>query len=460
MKKLSIYILASAIMMAGCKKTFDDSINGQKPDDRIAAAMAAYQTKLSKAPFGWIVLETTTGTAFNQGVSQDGPVASFAYYMEFNDSNKVSMFSDFDTSMAVVPKISDYRLKSLQRPALIFDTYSYLHVPCDPNPAISKSPFGVGYGWGTDFEFSFADNIDPSLLGDTIHLTGNLNSASALMVKATKEQHDAYYAGGLKTTMLSWGNILNYFKRVTGGPTLFELTPGLGGTKSVDINWLNAAGNLQSASSSIYFTANGVNLVNTPTIGNQTIKSFNNIVWNAGTATITTTVNGTTASTITGSTTPLKNDPNAPLAWWNKAANIGEYWVSTTNFHVNGVDDAFKVSALASYAGFSVFWPEFGVSGGINYDLVSPILAVNGQATISFGAAYRPPNFTAAGTVIFPFLGTLGTVPASATATFTALRQKIAEPAGYYLILKEDKVTYDMVNVADAKSWINWIWVF
>ncbi|GAC1425320.1 MAG: hypothetical protein NVSMB7_01580 [Chitinophagaceae bacterium] len=444
-------------MVAGCKKTYNDTINGQKPDDRIAAAMTAYQAKLTKAPYGWIMLETTTGIAFNQGVSQDGPKAAFAYFMQFNDSNKVTMFSDFDTIMAVTPKTSDFRVKSLQRPALIFDTYSYLHVPCDPNPAISKSPFGAGFGWGTDFEFSFADNVDPSRLGDTIRLTGNLNSSRAVMVKATKEQRDAYYAGSLKTTMLNWGNILNYFKRVNGGPTQFELSPGLGGIKSVDINWLDGSGNLQSTNSSIYFTANGVNLVNPPTIGNQTIYSFNNIVWNAGTSTITTAVNGTTASTITGSTAPLKNDPNAPLAWWNKAVNNGNvYWVSTTNFHINGVDDALKVASIPNYSGFTIFWPEFGVNGGVNYDLLSPI---TGRA-INFGAAYRPPNFTTAGTVIFPFYGTLGAVPASATAIYTSLRQKFAEPAGYYLILKEDKITYDMVNVADAKSWINWIWVF
>ncbi|MEP6749212.1 MAG: DUF4302 domain-containing protein [Bacteroidota bacterium] len=460
MKKLSIYFLAAAIMMAGCKKTYDDTIGGQTPDQRVSAAMAAYQNKLTQSTYGWIMIETTTGTAFNQGVSQDGPVASFAYYMQFTDSNKVTMFSDFDTSMAAVPKTSDFRVKSLQRPALIFDTYSYLHVPCDPDPNVSKSPFGFGYGWGTDFEFSFADNIDAAKLGDTIHLTGNLNSAGAVLVKATKDQHDAYYAGALKANIINWGKILNYFKRVTGGTTVFEMTPGLGGAKSVDINWLDGTGNVQSANSSLYFTATSVNLVTPLSIGNQVVSSFNNLVWNAGTSVLTANINGTTAATIAGNIAPLKNDITAPKAWWNKAVNIGEYWVSTSNFHVNGVDDAFKVSSLANYAGFSIFWPEFGVSGGINYDLVSPILAVNGQATIAFGAAYRPPNFTAGGTVIFPFLGTLGTVPAAAVATYTSLRQKIAEPAGFYLILKEDKLTYDMVNVADAKSWIQWQWVF
>ena len=455
-------MLAAAIMMTGCKKTYDDTINGETPDQRITAALAAYQTKLSKAPYGWIMLETTTGTAFNQGVSQNGPVATFAYFMEFGDSNKVSMFSDFDTSMAATPKISDFRIKALQRPALIFDTYSYLHVPCDPDPRISKSPYGVGYGWGTDFEFTFSDNVNPTQLGDTIHLTGNLNLASAVLVKATKAQHDAYYAGGLKATMLAWGSILNYFKRVTAGSAQFEMTPGLGGAKSVDINSLDASGNLKSVTSSLYFTATSVNLVTPAVIGTQTVNRFDNIVFNAGTSTITTSINGTTAATIAGSIAPLKNDLNAPRVWWNKAVNSGNvYWVTENNFHINGVDDALNVAGIPGYAGFSIFWPRFGVSGGVNYDLLSPITFTStGGIAIAFGAAYRPPTFTAGGTVIFPLYGTLGTVPAGAATIFTNFRNKFAEATGYYLILKEDNLTYDMVNVADAKSWINWIWVF
>ncbi len=460
MKKLSIYLLVATVMAAGCKKTYDDTINGQTPDERIASAMTAYQKKLSQSPFGWILVETTTGTAFNQGVSQDGPVSSFAYFMQFNDSNKVTMFSDFDTTMAAVPKTSDFRVKSLQRPALIFDTYSYLHVPCDPDPNISRSPFGPGYGWGTDFEFSFADNVDAANLGDTIRLTGNLNSAGAVLIKATKEQRDAYYAGALKTNILNWGKILNYFKRVTGGTTQFELTPGLSGAKSIDINWLDASGSLQSASTSLYFTATTVNLTTPTVIGSQTIRNFSNLVWNAGTSTITASINGTAAVTIAGNVAPLKNDVNAPMTWWNKAANLDDYWSSYTNFHVNGVDDAFKISALPGYAGFSLFWPKYGTSGNINYDLAAPIFVVNGRLSISFGAAYRPPTFTTSGTIIFPFLVTLGTIPANVTTAFTAFRQKIAEPTGFYLILKEDKVSYDMVNVLDAKSWIQWSWDF
>ena len=164
MKKISAYILIAAILLGSCKKTYDDTINGLTADQRVAAAMAAYQNKLMSSANGWILTETTTGVATN-GTTQDGPIATFSYFMQFTDSTKVTQFSDFDTIMAFTPKSSGYRVKKLQRPALIFDTYGYIHVPCDPDVSISKSPFGTSYGWGTDFEFSFSDNVDPTKLG-------------------------------------------------------------------------------------------------------------------------------------------------------------------------------------------------------------------------------------------------------------------------------------------------------
>ncbi|MEP7278271.1 MAG: DUF4302 domain-containing protein [Bacteroidota bacterium] len=458
MKKLSIYILAAAILVTtGCKKTYDDTVGGKTADERIAAAMAAYQTKLTKAPYGWIMTESTTGTAYNQGVSQTGPVATFSYFMEFTDSNKVTMFSDFDTSMAATSKTSDFRVKSLQRPALIFDTYSYIHVPCDPLPTVSKSPYGVGYGWGTDFEFSFADNIDPSQLGDTILLTGNLNSANAVLVKATKTQRDAYYAGQLKSTMLAWGNILNYFKLVSGAATPFELTPGLGGAKSIDINWIDA-GNLKSAASSVYFTATSVNLVTPVKIGTQTISNFNNIVWDAGTATINTSINGSIAATITGSIAPLKNDLAAPYTWWKGSVNSGSYYYSYNGYHVNGVDDFYGVTRLVKWW-YMLFWAKYRASGSTFYDANAGV--VNGSL---IGLATFSPNpppatsatittFTSDGRIIFKILGTFG----SATSILnTTVRVQTLDASGYYLILKEDGKSYDMVVASDAKAWLTW----
>src|SRR3982751_615884 len=151
--------------------------------------------------------------------------------MKFNDANFVTMYSDFDTLTSTVAKTSGYRLKALQRPSIEFDSYGYIHLPCDPDPGISKSPVaseGGGYGWGSDFDFSFADNVSPDQLGDTIHLMGNFNHSPAVMVQATKAEQDAYNQQGLKKGMV-FDRILNYFIRITLGSTSYEMTrPGTG----------------------------------------------------------------------------------------------------------------------------------------------------------------------------------------------------------------------------------------
>ncbi len=101
--------------------------------------------------------------------SLDIEVGGLTYYVAFPDSNRTQMVSDFTVPMASVPKESGYRLKAFQFPSLLFDTYSYIHVAADPDENVSFSPAqDGGYGWGTDFEFSFRQLE----AGDTIKTEG------------------------------------------------------------------------------------------------------------------------------------------------------------------------------------------------------------------------------------------------------------------------------------------------
>jgi Domain of unknown function (DUF4302) len=453
MKKSMLYILAVCTIGIGCRKSFNDTIGGQTPDQRLSAALAIYQQKLSGAPYGWILIESTTGTAFNGGVSQAGPKAVFAYYMQFNDSNKVAMFSDFDTTMAVTPGTSSYLLKALQRPVLIFDTYSYIHVPCDPNTAISKSPFGSGFGWGTDFEFSFADNVPASTLGDTIRLTGDLNGAAAVLVKATQQQHDAYYSGQLKPTMLAMGRIQNYFKYVSaGGSTLFEMTPSLA-SNSPDLSWLDASGKLQTVTPACYYTPGNVNFVTPVSVGSQSIGGLDNLSWDSATAVLSGTINGS-AVTITGAAAPLKNDSTAPYTWWMGSANSGSYYFSNSGFHANGTDDYYGVTTLPGWH-YMLYWSEYGA--GYDAFVGYAGTGLTGPAMLTPSAPGVVPAtgsiFTPDGRIIFLFYGSFG----SRTSVLNkAVTVQATDPSGYYLVLKEDGKSYDMVVASDAKAWIRW----
>ena len=464
MKKTFIYILAVMTIGAGCRKTYNDTIQGQTPDQRISAALAAYQKKLTSAPYGWIFLESTTGIAYNQGVSSTGPKIVLAYYMQFPDSGRVSMISDFDPSMAATPKTSSYNVKELTRPALIFDTYSYLHVPCDPDPNISHSPYGFGYGWGTDFEFSFSDSTAATALGDTINFIGNLNSAQGKLIKATQAQQTAYLAGkvlDLFAGAANLNNILQYFKRLSLGGVGYDihLDPV---DRVLTFTWADASGNIQTASVNYYITGTGIEFA-TPVInGSQKITGIDNLSWDNGSSTLTVSIGGQTG-TVTGVSTPIKADATAATRWWNYGAKNGYFWASGSGFHVNGVDDAYGVTALTNASGsyyYYAYWPNF--NSGV--DIFIPImLQGNGLGLNQYGEQGVPPPFitsdgralfTSGGDVSFGGSVFIPTPPGGPVAKSNAA---MFSSAGFYVVQNNEK-SYDMVLATDAKTWISWFW--
>ena len=448
MNKLLLVLSFATLVIGGCQKKIADTIDGQTPDQRLSVAMAAYQKDLTQSPNGWILVESTTGTAFNGGAPTQGAATVFAYYMQFNDSNQVTMFSDWDSSTALTPKTSSYRVKALQRPALIFDTYSYIHLPCDPDPNISKSPFGPGFGWGADFEYSFADNVDPTALGDTIHLLGNLNSANAIMIKATKAQHDAYFNGTFANDFI-FNKIQNYFKDVTVGGKTYQITPGVGG-RNIDISWLNGPGNLKTASTTFYQVADGIGFGTPIQANGQTLTGLQNIVYNAGTSTATAKINGASA-TVTGDIAPLLYDPNGPYNWYTSALSTFGLYLSPNGFHVDGVDDAFQLDTL-SYNGLPytsyIYFPGFFGS----VDAFAPVFNFTTLADYSNGTAGGVDSL---GIAYFNlYYSTTQTTPTPNAVTATNNIE--TDPNGFYIIMKENGTSFDQVITSDAKSWISW----
>lgn len=458
MKRVIIYILVVMVAGAGCKKTYDDTVGGKTADQRITEALATYQKILLSAPYGWIFVESTTGVAYNQGVSQTGPRIILGYYMQFVDSNNVLMLSDFDTSMTGTPKTSGYRIKALTRPALIFDTYSYLHVPCDPDPNISKSPFGTGYGWGTDFEYSFADSTVPAETADSIRLTGNLNSASGMLIKATQAQRDDYLQGKTKNNMIGLGNlnkILNYFKRLTFGGVSYDIRVDAD-NRTITFTWKDGSGNMQTQTSSYYITGTGVALITPIVNGSTTITSIDNISWNGSFTVFTVTVNGQQGQ-IVGAATPVIADAGAPARWWNYSAANGYFWGSWDGFHVNGVDDAFDVRDLVdggkNYYVY-IYWSDYFNNPA---DLFIPVTADATSLYLnSYGTAPGKPTFTG-GKAFFHELGKPTGNPTPPGGPVDLSEQTLYNTAGYYLIQTGEK-SYDMVLATDAKTWISWFW--
>jgi hypothetical protein len=449
-KNRFLFFISFAMIIAGCQKKTDE-IFDKTPDQRLTEALTAYQQALVGAPNGWKLVILPKGLK-----SQDIEVGGFSFYMKFTDANRVTMVSDFDSASAATLKESGYRLKAMQRPSILFDTYSYIHIPSDPSAAISRTPADDnGFGWGSDFEFSFADKAP----GDTIHLRGNFNNSEAIMIKATAQEAAAYNNQQLATSLklLQNLNLIGYFKALTFGGKQYYITVDEG-NKRITLSWLDAGGNVQTFTTGYYSTLNGIAFLEPFNTGTALIPGINFQSWNAGALTMNVSVNGTN-TTIANAGGPLKLDVNMARAWWQYSFDQENYWFSVFGFTVNGVRDAYKVRSIPNlyYLGY---WAWFNTDPNtqIQYDLLG-FIKINQAGTsleLPYGAAYMRPTFTSDGRIIFSLYGALGDIPFAEQSIFANTASRMLDPNGYYLLQTGD-LTFDMVS-RDGKSWITWQW--
>jgi hypothetical protein len=352
------------------------------------------------------------------------------------------MFSDFNLETATTARESSYRLKALQTPALLFDTYSYLHMLSDPDAAVNGGDYGVGLA--SDFEFSL-----DSLAADSILLTGRVHGTKLTLVKATQADFDAWQNGRWATTLAfeNINNIQNYFRRLNIGGVNYEVRIN-SVTRTVTFTWIDGGGNTRQFTTSYYYSATGIVFATPFNTGTQTLNGLEIVSWDAANAVLNVKVSGT-ATTISGATKPLKVDLSAPQRWWQTAASSGGYWISFDGFHVNGVNDAFNLKSIPNYY-FVVYWPNY--NPGSN-DLFAPVFinAAGNGLELLYGAAPRA-QFTADGRAVFTNLGFYPPYPSSGPAR-QSLNQLLL-PQGYYFV-QTGSSSYDMVSSTDAKAWIS-----
>ncbi len=430
MKKIiAVFVLAISAFTA-CKKD-DQPLFTKSPDERLNEALTAYQTKLTGAPNGWkgFVYPKTGGV--------------YSFYFKFNDSNRVVMLSSFDSVSAVTPKESSYRLKALQQPSLLFDTYSYLHVLADPNPDVNAGTLGAGLQ--SDFEFYF-----DSSSADTINLVGRFNGSKATLIQATPGEAAGFVNGELAQGFLL-NKIQTYYQRVTtsAGTFDFHIDPS-----ARTISLPDATGNLLDTllTRRYYMTFGGIGFIRPLVAGNQNITGISNISYNSSNQTISCTVNNA-AATISNVTVPLKVDVNAPRRWWNTATADSSYWISVTGFHANGIDNAYRLDTLTlgnlSFY-FLVYYPNFDPGN----DLFGPVFTNPSFDSVKlYGSAPKQPVYTSDGRAVFTNLGTYGAVPSTGGGATTIIQ--LFNARGYYFV-QTSQFSYDMVSAADGRSWINW----
>ncbi|MBL7763138.1 MAG: DUF4302 domain-containing protein [Chitinophagaceae bacterium] len=431
MKKIFLYILFVGTLFSSCQKN-NDTVFDQSPDVRLNDALAKYQSALSGSPAGW----NATIRTGNGGV--------YHFHFRFNESNRVFMFADIDLETATTARESSYRLKALQTPSLIFDTYSYLHMLADPDAGVNGGTYGQGLS--SDFEFSL-----DSLATDSIKLTGRFNGTKLTLVKATQADLDAWQ-NGQWAKVLAFENvnkIPNYFRRITIAGVTYEVRVNLI-ARIITFTWVNGSGNLQTFSTEYNYNSTGIAFTTPFVNGSTTVNSLEVDGWDTNNLLLKVKVNGN-AATIAGATQPLKIDLTAPSRWWQYAIdNGGLYWISVNGFTINGVEDAFGLKTMGKYY-YLIYWPEYDPGN----DLLAPVFlnAAGNGLELLYGAAPDTPTFTGDGRAIFTLLGNYGPHPNSGPAALT--RAQLLIPQGYYFI-QTSATTYDMVSASDAKAWVSW----
>lgn len=165
------------------------------------------------------------------------------------------MFSDITLEAAGNGIESTYRLKAVQRPSLLFDTYSYLHVLADPSPNVYNGVTGTGYS--IDFEYSI-DNVS----ADTIKLTGIAFNTRMVLVKATQTEAEGYSRGDYESILAAINdytihNPWLYLQFRDGNRLQVALNNFF---KTFTLSYIDDADQVQLLSSPYYYTLNGIYL--------------------------------------------------------------------------------------------------------------------------------------------------------------------------------------------------------
>ncbi len=440
-KNLLYTFLAIITLVASCRKD-DDNAFDKSPDERLNETLQQYQAALSGSPYGWNANLTTA----------DG--GSYRFYFSFNESNRVEMYSDFDSTTATTIRESSYRLKALQQPSLIFDTYSYIHILSDPDGAVSGGTYGQGLR--SDFEFA----ID-TVTADSIGLTGRFNGSKLSLRKAAQGDRAVWANKQVTNGVVNFRNYWNihlYFKRLVYAGTQYELQFDTT-LKKVAVSWISGA-QTNTVTRGYYYWANGVYFSDPIVNGSANIPGFSITSYDAGAQTINVTVNGT-AATISGFTTPINLDVrNASNRWWQRSGSGDDYWISFDGWHVNGVNDAYNIKALKNDTADFYFLLYKGNTNGADAFFTIYLDEAEQSLDVEHGSWVNMNINTSNGVARFGEIDLRDpAVPWPATGAAAQTRSQMYQPNGYYFV-QSSAYTYDQVSVADPRIWITWYWVF
>lgn len=240
--KANLNLLSAAIILlvASCTNEYEP-VFSESANERVRKAIEEYHTTLTTASDGW------------KAILNPGLGGAYLFYFEFKDNGTVTMVSDFSNTTAQTPMESTFVIQALQRPTLIFDSYSYIHYLSDPDGTANNGPLGTGLQ--SDFEFAVE-----RVSGDSVILEGIKNQTKMTFVKASSEEKESFLAGQLGQ---SRANASNEFS--TTSYAFIESEPGnllpMGlndATKIFTVFYLDESLRIQKASLPFSYSLDGI----------------------------------------------------------------------------------------------------------------------------------------------------------------------------------------------------------
>jgi hypothetical protein len=402
MKKFIYIALVITGVIAGCKKDSDPIL--EDPDVRLSAVLAEDQARLLSAAEGW------KATIYPLGGK------GFTYYFKFAANGKVSMLSDFNLTSAGTLAESTYRLKALQRPTLIFDTYNYIHLAADPDAAISGGGASTATGLKSDFEFAFMEAV-----GDTVKFDGIFNKNAMSMVKLSATEAQAILAGGLKTmmeanTLYLIANRYPYIQFADGTKGAVDLNPV---AKSFKFTYVDAQNTIVTQSAVFNFGINKIVLSVPIKYGNII---FNELLWDSANKAYYIMV-GTTRITLQNGTAPLV--PLTLMFGYQNTFAYRKITIPTSGLPV-GVTSGFT----------AVYNSTVSLFGGTGRTITSMSLTLNSTNTLTIDVNYKntTTSFLASASYTYTRVGDVFTLSAPVyTANWVARTVEILPLANYML---------------------------
>ncbi|MBB2953815.1 DUF4302 domain-containing protein [Sphingobacterium sp. JUb56] len=416
MKKHLLYFFFFAMALSSCKKESTEPIIGDV-DERLSEVLASYQDQLIDSEFGW------------KGYLLTDNETPATFLFKFNDKNRTVMSADYKPAEVE----SSYRLKALQRPTLMFDSYSTLHLIADPTSSVFGGETANGYF--SDFEFAFL-----SANADTIKLEGTFNKSKLILIKSKSAEESNSVFTSLQEVSNTLSKLKTYFKRSTIGGIECEIKlDGL--AQILAFSYLEGEV-LKTVKSNYYVSGKNIALYEPLVIGSTTVSELKDINFVTNTGIINAVINDDPVQ-IKEAIEPMSYDKSAVERFWRDGRQL-----SFTPWVKDGISDYLNDASITAGTGLNQRVAWFGYGDG--FDLIG--YAASFQ--LRFGVAISSNINKTTGLIKYEYYGALGTLPPAYRNIILQTGLDFTDPKGLYVI--ETGINqYDLVSASDARKWLS-----